>query len=92
MKRFQRSSLHLLRHGAVEIVGRCTFDRLELETADAIELGFIQPVEQEFEICFCLARKADNESRAQRQARADFAPVPDAVEGLLLRSRDASCA
>src|ERR1700729_3933685 len=53
-----------------EVVGRRAFDGLVLERADAVELGLVQPVEQEAKILLGLAGKADDESRADRQPRA----------------------
>ena len=77
-------------HGLkAEIVGRRAFDRLVLEGADAVELGFVQPVEQETKILLGLAGKADDEGRADRQVRADRAPGADALERLFLGRRPA---
>ncbi len=60
--------LHLLRHGVrrVSFAGAPSH-RLVLEAADAVELGFIEPVEQQFEIRLGLAGEADDEGRAQRE-------------------------
>ncbi len=60
------------------------FDGLVLEAADAVELGFAHPVEQELEVFLGLARKADDERRAHGEIGADLAPLGDAVRGLLL--------
>ena len=65
-----------------EIVGRRSFDRLVLERADAVELGLVQPVEQETKILLGLAGKADDESRADGQFRTDRAPGADALQRL----------
>src|SRR5215472_9963536 len=77
--------LDLLGHGRGEIVGGGAAHRLILETADAIESGFVEPVEQDGEILLGLAREADDEGRAQRDVGADLAPARDARERLLLR-------
>ena len=79
--------LDRLGHVRGEIVGGRPADRLVTETADAIELGFPEPIEQQREILFRLAGKADDEGRAQREARAGRAPCFDAFERLFLRRR-----
>ena len=85
MKRRQRALLDLVRNLLeAEIVGRGAGDRLVFERADAVELGFVEPVEQEREILLGLAGKADDESRADRQFRADRAPGADALQRLFL--------
>src|ERR1700722_6924654 len=78
----------LVRHRlSAEIVRRRAFDRLVLERADAIELGFVQPIEQETKILLGLAGKADDESRADGQFRADRAPGAGALQRLFLGRR-----
>ncbi len=73
MKRRQR--LSLTSSGTQiepEIVGARAAHRLVFEGADAVELGFVEPVEQQPEILLRLAGKADDEGRAdgQRPARS----------------------
>ena len=47
---FVAGRLHIVRHGLeAEIVGVGALDRLVLEGADAVEPGFVQPVEQQLE-------------------------------------------
>src|SRR5271165_2064203 len=83
-------SLYFVRHGLeAEIVGLRALDRLVLEGADAVEPGFVQPVEQQLEILLRLAGKADDEGRADRDVRANCAPRLDALEGFLLIARAA---
>jgi hypothetical protein len=74
---------------SAEIVGRGALDRLVLERADAVELGFIQPIEQEAKILLGLAWKADDESRADGQVRAD-APLTGSYWNAPTRSSLAS--
>jgi hypothetical protein len=66
-----------------QIVGAGTADRLVFEAAGAIDLRFVQPVEQHVEIFVGLARKTDDEGRADSEIRTDVAPGADAVERLL---------
>ncbi len=54
--------------------------------------GFIQPVEQQFEIVLGLAREADDEGRAQREVGADLAPACDALAASSPERPGASCA
>src|SRR5271163_1009388 len=80
--------LDRVRHGLkAEIVGDGALDRLVWESSDAVELRFIEPVEQEPEILLGLAGKADDEGRADDQLRADRPPGADALERLLLARR-----
>jgi hypothetical protein len=51
-------------HGAGQVVGGGAFDRLEAETADAVELRLVQPVEEILEILLGLAGEAHHEGRA----------------------------
>src|SRR5581483_2436975 len=62
--------------GAERIRGRA-LDRLVAEAADAIELGFGEPVEQQCKIFLGLARKTYDEARAQGEIGADLTPAPD---------------
>ena len=50
--------LHLVGHRRREIVGGRAGDRLVAEAADAIELGLVEPVEQQLEIRLGLARES----------------------------------
>ena len=80
--------LDLVGHGfEAEVVGARAGDRLVLERADAVELGFVEPVEQQAEVFLRLAGEADDEGRADRQVGADRAPGADALERLLLVAR-----
>src|SRR3989344_8127449 len=74
-------------YGQVQQVGRGAFDRRVLEAADAVQLGFGQPVEQVLEVFFGFAREADDEGRTDDQFRADLAPVLDARQGLVFEGR-----
>src|SRR5450830_517682 len=74
-------------HGQVQQVGRSAFHRRVLEAADAVQLGFGQPVEQVLEVFFGFAREADDEGRTDDQVRADLAPVLDARQGLVFEGR-----
>ena len=67
--------LDLLRHRVWQGVRRCALDRLEAERADAVELGFLEPVEKILEVGLGLAGEADDEGRADRDVRADRAPA-----------------
>ncbi len=62
-------------------VGPCPCDVLVLEAADAVELRFIQPVEQVLEFFFGFTRIADDEGGAQGNVGADGPPCADFVEG-----------
>ncbi len=80
--------LDLVRHRLqAQLVGRSAFDGGVLEAADAVELGFRQPVEQVLEVFFGFAREADDEGRADGQFRADLAPLLDPGQGLVLEGR-----
>src|SRR5262249_18045562 len=79
--------LDRLGNGGRKLVGARPRDRLVTEAADAIELRVIEPIEQESEILFTLAGKADDEGRADGEVRADLAPAGDALQGLLLSGR-----
>ena len=87
MKRCQRCFFHLIRHGRGQIVGGGAAHRLVFEAADAVERGFLQPLQQIVEVGVGLAGEADDEGRAQRDVRADRAPCGDALQRLLLRRR-----
>src|SRR5262249_39939531 len=65
-------------------VGRRTRDGLVAKASDAIELGYIEPIEQQTEIRLALAGKADDETRTDGELRADVAPSRDARQRLLL--------
>ena len=58
-------------------------DRLVLEAADAVELGLVEPVEQQLEVLLGLAGEADDEGGADREAGQTVAPAPDALERVL---------
>ena len=75
--------LHLFRHRAWQLVCGRAFNGLVLEAADAVELGFGEPVEQVLHVVFRLAGEADDEGGAQRDVRADVAPALDPVEHLV---------
>ena len=70
-----------------ECVRRCAGDRLIFEAADAIDLGFLEPVEQIGKVGIGLAGEADDEGGAQRQLRALLAPLLDPRQRLVLRRR-----
>ncbi len=72
--------LDLFGHRAGQIIGRGARHRLEAERADAVELGFVEPVEQVLEISLGLAGKADDEAGADRDVGADRAPVRQPFE------------
>ena len=63
--------LDLFRHGAGQGVGLGALDGFVLEAADAIDAGFLQPVEQQLEVVFGLAGEADDEGRADGEVGAD---------------------
>ena len=79
MKRCQRSSVTSFGTAAARSFDTRAVDRLVAEAADAIERGFVEPVEQHLEVLLGLAREADDEGRAQRQIGADLAPARDAA-------------
>ena len=80
--------LDVVGHDAArQVVGGRAAHRLVSEAADAIERGFVEPIEQDLEIGLGLAGKADDEGRAERQIGADLAPARDALERLFLRGR-----
>src|SRR5207244_3030729 len=79
--------LDVIRNRRGELVGGGALDRLVAEAADAIELGLVKPVEERVEVGISLARKADDESRADGELGTDRAPAPDALERLFLRGR-----
>src|SRR4029077_3584232 len=56
--------LHLVGYDGLYGVGRRAGDGLVLETADAGELGLLQPVEQDLEVGFRLTGEADDEGGA----------------------------
>ena len=58
-----------------------------LKQPSAVDLGFLEPVEQIGKIGIGLAGKADDEGRAQRQIRALLAPLLDPRQRLFLRRR-----
>src|SRR3546814_9506953 len=64
---------HLGRHVIGECVRGCAIDRRILETADAIELCFIEPVEQQLEVLFGLARSEEHTSELQSLMRISYA-------------------
>src|SRR5262249_32033450 len=68
------------------------FDRLVAETADAVELCIIEPVEQRVEIRFGLAGETDDEGRTDRELRAGLPPLRDPRQRLFLRCRAAHAA
>ena len=70
--------LHRIGDGRSEIVCDCALDRLVTKAADPIELSRLEPVEEDAEILFRLAGKADDEGRANRQLGANLAPPRDA--------------
>ena len=67
--------LDLFGHRVGQRVGGGALDRLEAERADAVELGFVEPVEQILEILLGLAGEADDEARADRDVGRDLAPA-----------------
>ena len=69
--------------GSGRALAAAPVDRRVLEAADAVEPRLAQPVEQQFEVGFGLAREADDEGAAQRQVGTDLAPAPDALERVL---------
>src|SRR5262249_31458909 len=75
---------HRVGNSGCKLVGERARNRLVTEAADAMELCLIEPIEQESEILFTLAGKADDEGRADGEVWADFAPAGDALQGLLL--------
>src|SRR5829696_3331824 len=81
--------LDLVRYRCGDVVGRGAADRLIPEAADTLELGLLEPGEQELEILVRLARKADDEGRADGKIRTDLAPAPDALRRLFLMRRPA---
>src|SRR5208283_1794203 len=80
--------LDFIRHVREAEIVRCrAFDRLVLEGADAVELGFVEPVEKEAEVLLRLAGKADDEGRADGELRADPPPGANALKRLFLTCR-----
>ena len=57
------------------LVGGRAGHRLVLEAADAGELRFLQPVEQDLEVGLGLAGEADDEGGADGEVGADVAPA-----------------
>ena len=91
-----RSQLHdsgvalffdLLRHRVWKRVGGGTFDRLEAEGANAVELRLGKPVEEVLEILLGLARESDHERRADRDVGNLGAPLGQPLEHLGLVGR-----
>src|SRR5580704_12040268 len=78
-----------IRNRRAEIVGGCPLDRLIAEAADAIERGFVEPVQQCREFLFGFAWEPDNKGRAQADVRTGSAPRANTVERLLLSGRPA---
>src|SRR5690606_6808089 len=72
-----------------EIVRAGALDRLVLEAAGAIDPRLLEPVEQHLEILVRLARKADDEGRAQGEIGAFLPPAADALQRLFLVRRSA---
>src|SRR3546814_16717813 len=58
------------------------FRSLEAEGADAVELRFVEPVEEILEIGLGFAGEADDEARADRDVGGDGAPVLEALKHL----------
>src|SRR5579885_28993 len=65
-------------HRRGKTVGRRARHRLVAEAADAVERSLAEPVEQQREVGFRLAGEADDEGRADGEARAGGAPLADA--------------
>src|SRR5438445_5741762 len=78
---------HFVRKRAGQFVRFRALHRRIRKTADAVELGFLDKVEQLPELVFGLARKAGDEGAADRDIRADAAPGADAPEIVLSACR-----
>src|SRR5262245_30380846 len=76
--------LDIVRDESGEVVGDGALDGLVTEAADAIELGLVEPVEEQVEVGVGLAREADDEGRADGEFRADRAPGLDALQRFFL--------
>src|SRR3546814_9824482 len=74
--------LDLFGHLIVEGIGLRAGDGLEAEGADAVELRFVEPVEEILEITLGFAGEADDEARADRDVGGDGAPVLEALKHL----------
>jgi hypothetical protein len=75
--------LHFLGEGAGKLVRGSTIDRRILEAADAVELCFLEELEQFLEFHVALAGEADDEGAAEGDVRADRTPGADALEHFL---------
>src|SRR5208337_29266 len=76
--------LDLLGDMPLEIAARGPLNILIFKTADARKPGLAKPIEEEREIFFRLARKADDEGRSEPEIGADRAPTLNAIQGFLL--------
>ena len=83
--------LDVLGHGTTERIRRGARDRLIFEATDAINFGFLEPIEQIRKVGIGLAGKADDEGGAQGELRAFLTPSLDASQRLVLRRRALHC-
>jgi len=70
-----------------QIVCCGTVDILVFEATDAVQIRFLQPIQQDLKILFRLAWEADDKSGSDRDIRADVPPGLDAVQRLFLMGR-----
>src|ERR1700738_4464802 len=76
--------LHRIGDGRSELVCARFLDRLLTKAADPVELRRLEPVEEDAEILFRLARKPDDERGANGQLGANLAPARDALQSFFL--------
>src|SRR6516164_9142095 len=79
--------LDIFGNGFGEVVRGRSIDCLVAEAADAIEFGFLQPIEEQGEIVISLAGEPDDEGRPDGEVRADLAPAGYTLQCLLLHGR-----
>ncbi len=70
-----------------EIIGFGAVHGLVFEAAHAVEFRFLQPIQHVIEIGLGLAGEADDEGRADGEVGADFAPLLDPLQHLVLIAR-----
>src|ERR1700730_19095909 len=76
--------LHRIGDGRSELVCARSLDRLVRKAAAPIELSRLEPVEEDAEILFRLARKPDDERGANGQLGANLTPARDALQSFFL--------
>ena len=77
----------LLGHRVRQRVRGCVLHGLVAEAADAVELGFFEPIEEVLEVLLGLSGETDDERRADRELGHRLAPLADALQRFRFGSR-----